>query len=167
MCVILGPHPRHMEVPRLGVELELPAHTIATAMQDPSSQQCQIPNPLSEARDLTCILMDASRVHFCWATRGTLHMHFIFILFYFCFLGPHVAYGGSQARGLIRATAADLHQSHSNTRSLAHWARQGIEPATSWFLVDFVSAEPGWELFHMHFRVSSSKELEKSQLGFW
>ena len=32
----LGPHPRHMEVPRLGVqsELQLPAYTTAIAMQD-------------------------------------------------------------------------------------------------------------------------------------
>ena len=56
---ILGPHPRHVEVPRLGVQSEpqLPAYTTATAMQDPShvcnlhhsSQQCWILNPLSEA----------------------------------------------------------------------------------------------------------------------
>ena len=34
----LGPHPRHMEVPRLGVqsELQLPAYTPATATGDPS-----------------------------------------------------------------------------------------------------------------------------------
>ena len=34
----LGPHPRHMEVPRLGVELELlpPAYTRATETPDPS-----------------------------------------------------------------------------------------------------------------------------------
>ena len=33
----LGPHLWHMEVPRLGVEseLQLPAYTTATAMQDP------------------------------------------------------------------------------------------------------------------------------------
>ena len=51
-------------------ELQLPAYTIATAVQDPSlvcdlhhnSQQCQIINPLSEARDQTQIVMDASRV---------------------------------------------------------------------------------------------------------
>ena len=59
-----------MEVPRLGVksELQLPAYATATAMQDPnhvwdlhhSSQQHQIINPLSEARDQTCILMDPS-----------------------------------------------------------------------------------------------------------
>ena len=35
--VFLGPHPQHMEVPRLGVELELqpPAYTTAIATQDP------------------------------------------------------------------------------------------------------------------------------------
>ena len=52
----LGPHLWHMEVPRLGVELEpqLPAYFTATATPDPSlicdlhhsSRQCQIINPL-------------------------------------------------------------------------------------------------------------------------
>jgi len=61
-----------MEVPRLGVEseLQLPAYTTAMATQGPSricdlhhsSWQCQILNPLSEARDQTSILMDTSRV---------------------------------------------------------------------------------------------------------
>ena len=55
--------PAHMEVPRLGVELalQLPACTTATATPDPncicdlcrSLWQCQILNPLSEARDQT------------------------------------------------------------------------------------------------------------------
>ena len=36
-----------------------------------SSQQCWILNPLSEARDRTCVLMDTSRIHFHWATTGT------------------------------------------------------------------------------------------------
>ena len=31
-----------------------------------------------------------------------------------------MAYGGSQARGLIRAVAAGLHHSHSNARSELH-----------------------------------------------
>ena len=72
--VFLGPHPRHMEVPRLGVklELQLPAYTTATATWDLShvcdlhhtSQQCQILNPLSEVRDQTHVLMDTSRVHY-------------------------------------------------------------------------------------------------------
>ena len=36
-----------------------------------SSWQCQILNPLSEARDQTCVFMDTSWVHYCWATTGT------------------------------------------------------------------------------------------------
>ena len=61
-----------MEVPRLGVQLELypPAYTTATAMWDlshvcdlhHSSRQCWILNPLSEAKDRTCILMNPSQV---------------------------------------------------------------------------------------------------------
>ena len=64
----LGPHLRHMEVPRLGVasELQLPAHTTATATPDPScvsdlrysSRQEWILNPLSKARDGTCVLTE-------------------------------------------------------------------------------------------------------------
>jgi len=72
------------------------------------------------------------------------------------------AYGGSQARGQIRAAAAGLHHSHSNAGSepylrpppqlaaspdpLTHWARPGIEPASSWTLVSFASAVPQQEL---------------------
>ena len=62
-----------MEVPRLGVELELwlSAYITATAMPylshgcdlHHSSQQCPILNPLNKARDLICILMDTSWVH--------------------------------------------------------------------------------------------------------
>ena len=36
-----------------------------------SSQQCWMLNPLSEARDRTCVLMGASQIHFHWATMGT------------------------------------------------------------------------------------------------
>jgi len=39
-----------------------------------------------------------------------------FLLFAFSRAAP-VAYGGSQARGLIRAVAVSLHQSHSNSGS--------------------------------------------------
>ena len=71
--VLLGLHLRHMEVPKLGVEseLQLLAYTTATATPDPSlvcnlhpsSRQCQILNPLSQARDRIHILMDLSWVH--------------------------------------------------------------------------------------------------------
>ena len=53
-----------MELPRLGVELELQllAYTAATGTPHlcHSSQQYQILNPLSKARDQTHVLMDPS-----------------------------------------------------------------------------------------------------------
>ena len=73
LFVFLGSYLQHMEGPRLGVqsELSLPAYTTATATGDPShicdphhsSQQCQILSLLSKARDLTHVIMYASRVH--------------------------------------------------------------------------------------------------------
>ena len=77
----LGPHLWHVGVPRLGAESELPlpAYTTATATPDlshvcdlqHSSQQHWIPNPLSEAKDLTHILIDTSHTCFCCTTIGT------------------------------------------------------------------------------------------------
>ena len=65
-------HPQHLEVPRLGAEfeLQLPAYTTATATWDPShvcnlhhsSQQRWILNPMNEARDQTCVIMDTIQV---------------------------------------------------------------------------------------------------------
>ena len=69
--------------------------------------------------------------------------------FFFLFQAIPVAYGSSQARGWIGATAASLCQSHSSTRSKlylwptpqlgatprssTHWERMlGIERASSW-----------------------------------
>ena len=67
-----GPHPQHMEVPMLGVELKLQLSPYTTATGTPypshiwdlhcSLWRCQILNPLSGARDQTCTLMDTSRV---------------------------------------------------------------------------------------------------------
>ena len=69
-----GPHPWHMEVPKLGVEWELqpPAYTTVTATQDlshicdlhHSSQQRWILSPLSQARDRTHNLMAPSPIRF-------------------------------------------------------------------------------------------------------
>ena len=85
LFVFLGQHLKHTEFLRLGVEaeLQLPAYTIATAMPDLShichlhhrSWHCQILNPLSEARDWTCILTSTSWVHYHWATMGNLQMY--------------------------------------------------------------------------------------------
>ena len=46
-----------------------------------------------------------------------LRLSFIYLLFWLYKATP-AAYGGSQARGLIGATAAGLRQSHSNTKSV-------------------------------------------------
>ena len=70
-----------MDVPRLGVQLELwlLAYATAAAMPDPSqicsvqysSWQCQILNPLSEAGDRICNLMVPSRIRFCCTKTET------------------------------------------------------------------------------------------------
>ena len=90
-----------------------------------------------------------------------------FFLIYFCvclFKAAPVAYGSSQARGWIRATAASLYHSpkmdpsgiramsvtyntaHGNARSLTHWAKPGMEPESSGILVSFFTTEPWREL---------------------
>ena len=115
-------------VPRLGVKLELklPAYTTTTATQDlssvcdlrHSSRQHRILNPLSEARDRTHNLMVTSQICFCCAIMGNLF--YVFNFYFFClmlFRAALVAYGGSQARGLIGAVATSLPQSHSNAGS--------------------------------------------------
>ena len=80
----LGLHVRHMEIPRLGVELELQllTYVTATATQDPGSEPHLWPTP----------------------------------------------------------------QLMGNARSLTHWARPGIEPASSWIKVGFITDDPRWEL---------------------
>ena len=79
--VFLGPHLWHIEVPRLGVELELwpPAYATATETWDlsciwdlhHSSWKCWILNPLTKPGDQTCSLMSTSQNRFHWATTGT------------------------------------------------------------------------------------------------
>ena len=74
LVFFLGLHPQQMDVPRLGVELDLQllAYAIATETQDPScvcnlhhsSRQGQILNLLSEDRDRSCVLMVTGQIHF-------------------------------------------------------------------------------------------------------
>ena len=86
--IFLGPHLRHIEVPRLEVklELQLPTYTTATPTPDrslvcnlnPSSRQCQILNLLSEVRDGNHILMDTSRVRNQLSHNGNSIDHSLF-----------------------------------------------------------------------------------------
>ena len=82
LSFVLGPHPRHMKVPRLGVksELQLSVYATGTAMPDlshscnlhHSSQQHRILYPLREASDRTFIFMNnCVRFLTCCATMGT------------------------------------------------------------------------------------------------
>ena len=86
------------------------------------------------------------------------HLATCFFFFSFSlFRAAPAAYGGSQARGRIRATATGLHHSHmSHICDLQHSSRKhrvfnplseaGIEPASSQMLARSISAEPRQEL---------------------
>ena len=75
-----------VEVPRLGVksELHLVAYTTATATgylssicnQHHSCWKCWMPDPLSDAKDPTHILMDTSWIRFHCTTSGTPKYYF-------------------------------------------------------------------------------------------
>ena len=94
-------------------------------------------------------------------------LHFFFFWSTFFFRAAPAAYGGSQARGPIWATPVGLQHSHSNAGSephlwtyttahsnagsLTHWARPGIQPATSWFPVRFVNRWATMGIPGLHF----------------
>ena len=57
------------------------------------------------------------------------------------FRATPVAYGIFQARDWIEAKSVTYTTAHGNTGFLTHWARPGIEPASSWILVRFITTE--------------------------
>ena len=144
-------------------------YAAAVAMPDPLSHKARPgvrPHILSN-------LSQCSRSHNTLHTAGTPGCHllkvwlcqpifllpplFLLLLSDFLTAAP-VTYGSSQARGGTGAAAAHLCHSHShtgsatytkahsNTRSLTHWVRPGMEPTSSWILAGFVSAAPQREL---------------------
>ena len=91
----------------------------------------------------------------------------IIFFFFFCFLGLHswhmdvpklgvelelqlLAYTTAMATSVTYTTAMATSVTYTtapgNAGSLTHWARTGIEPATSWFVVRFISTVPWWGL---------------------
>ena len=81
----------------------------------------------------------------------------LFYLYFGLFRTTSMAYGSSLARGQIGAVAPGLRHSHSNTGSLTHWARPGIKPMSSWTIVEFITAEPLWEVPVCHILDSTYK----------
>ena len=99
---ISGSHSWHMEVPRLGVKLDL----------------CRRPTPQPQQ-------------HGIWAMSVTY-------------------------------TTA-----HDNTRSFIHLVKPGIEPATSWFLVRFVSSAPWQELPRLRFLTNALRLASSTKGESW
>ena len=52
-----------------------------------------------------------------WGSRCFLFVCFVGLFYFLLFRAPPMAYGGSQARGQVRATTAGLLHSHSNAGS--------------------------------------------------
>ena len=137
---------RRMEVPRLEVELELYplAYATATAVPDPScicdlhhiSWQHWILNPLSKARDWTCVLMDTSQVDYRWAMMGTPSFAYFKIeLFVFlllsCKLSIYISIFFGRTWGIWKFLGQGLNpnQRCGNPRFLNHCGGSGIEPS--------------------------------------
>ena len=108
--------------------------------------------------------------------------------FFFSFYSYIAAYGRSQARAQTRAAAASLYHSHGNsrsephlwpipqltatytiahTRSLTHWMRPGIKPASSWVLAGFVTVEPQGELLEIISNEKVFAGLKESFFSSW
>jgi len=75
---------------------------------------------------------------------------FFYFLFFLLFRAAPVAYGElnrscscwpmpQPQQHQIWTLSATYTTAHSNTKSLTHWARPGIEPASSWMLVRFIN----------------------------
>ena len=84
---------------------------------------------------------------------------FIYLFIYFVFLGPHLWHMEGPRLGIeselqlltyttatATATWESTPQLTSNSKSLTHWARPGIEPMASWIPVRFITAKLQWEL---------------------
>ena len=130
-------------------------YTTATATPDSghifdlrcSWQQCQILNPLSDPR---------SNPHF---QRHYTGFFLSLSLFFFVFCLFRATPAGVQSelqlptpeprQCQIWAVSATYARAYSNAGSLTHWARPGMEPATSWFLIRFISSAPWRELLSM------------------
>ena len=100
------------------------------------------------------------------------HIFYFLIFFVFSRAAP-AAYGGSQARDLIRAVATGLHHSHSNAKSEPHLRPipqlmamldpqpteqgQGSNPKPHGSQLDLLTSEPQRELLGTYFKEKRGK----------
>ena len=131
--LFLGPHSWHVGVPRIRVESQLQplAYTTATRTWDfscicnlhYSSRLTAVPDPrpTEQSEGLNPYPHGYSDPFLLSHNRNSLEVLFVCFFFVFCLCSAApMGFGGSQARELIRATAAGLHHSHSNARSEPH-----------------------------------------------
>ena len=89
------------------------------------------------------------------------------LFFFLLFRATLMAYESSQARGRIGAAAASIQHSHSSTRSLTHWVRPGIKPAS----LRFITIEPRWEhpcsLFKIFFSIMVYYRTQYNSLRYF
>ena len=118
----------------------------------------------------------AVRLHYSWRTLSLENP----LLFFFCLLsfwGPHPQYMEvprlqvslelccscqpmpEPQQRQIQAAPVTYTTAHCNAGSLTHWVKPGIKPATSWFLVGFVSTAPWQELQESTAFIASTKEV--------
>ena len=116
-----------------------------------SSQQCWIFNPLSEARDRTYILMDASQIHVHWATTGTSNFFFLcwpleLLAEGECLLYPSYAYPGLM---LQQAWQGKTH--HDWVASISYWANKlhGTRLEKSWIFITSEVHKTSLSFFHL------------------
>ena len=84
-----------------------------------------------------------------------------FIYLFNFFRAAPTACGSSQARDRIEPAAASLCPQPQQFNPLTHWARPGIEPASSWIIAGFVTTKPQQEfLCHNIFSIVYSLRFE-------
>ena len=147
VCFFLGPHPRHVEVPRLELRycqlLLWGSYNLGTGTQQGQFEKgkwhtnlahehrCKNPNPKFGTPSL--------------ATCGRTYKFFFFFLWHMEVprLGVELELPTPQPQQFrIWAVSATCTTTHSNTGSPTHWARPGIEPSSSWILVRFIPDMP-------------------------
>ena len=107
LLLLFWPCPWHMEVP------------VPPQWPEPQQWEHHIPNPLShQGTPQTCFKREASYCSLLrqWLVRTPARRE----LFIYFFSAALMAFGSTQGRGGIRATAAGLCHSDSNTRSKLH-----------------------------------------------